>query len=214
MKKSYDYVLFDWDGNIARTLDIWLEACRTVLGNHGIVRTDQEFAASFGAWGRFARDDWKVDIDIVAPEMDAYAAQHLPNVELYPNALLVLQQLDALGKNIALITSSSHTNVSMQLEKYDLMQHFQVIIAGDDVVHHKPHPEPLEKALAALGGEKSRAIMIGDSDKDIGAAVNFGCDSILFYPPEHTKYYELETLQKLKPTYTISDFHDVLDIIK
>ena len=53
--------------------------------------------------------------------------------------------------------------------------------------------------------------MIGDSDKDLGAARNFGIDSILFYPDEHRKFYNLEKLKELEPTFIIEDFKTILD---
>ena len=99
------------------------------------------------------------------------------------------------------------------LDKYNLKSYFDVIIAADDITEHKPHPEPLHKALMLLGGNTAEAIMIGDSDKDIGAAHNAGMDSILFYPTEHTKFYEFEKLEALKPTYIVSDFRDIKKII-
>ncbi len=55
--------------------------------------------------------------------------------------------------------------------------------------------------------------MIGDSDKDLGAANNFGIDSVLFYPPEHKKFYDIEKLKKLRPTYIVSDLRQILEIV-
>lgn len=49
--------------------------------------------------------------------------------------------------------------------------------------------------------------MIGDSDKDLGAARNFGIDSVLFYPAEHKKFYDLEKLKELEPTYFLVCCH-------
>ena len=76
-----------------------------------------------------------------------------------------------------------------------------------------PHPAPLEKALDELNGNKAEAVMIGDSDKDIGAANNAGINSILFYPEAHEKFYDINDLQALKPTHTVADFRDIIDIV-
>jgi pyrophosphatase PpaX len=90
---------------------------------------------------------------------------------------------------------------------------FSAIVAGNEVQHYKPHPEPLEKGLALLGGDKASAIMIGDTDKDIGAANNLGIDSILFYPKEHEKFYDLVELKKHNPTHVVENFKEVLDLV-
>ena len=137
----------------------------------------------------------------------------LPNVELYPDALEVLETLHAADKKLALITSSPHKNINHLLEKYNLTKFFDAIITADDVSHHKPNPEALEKALAHLGGDKQNAVIVGDGDKDIGAAKNADIDSILFYPDEHKKFYDLNKLRKLKPTYIVDDFRKILELV-
>jgi phosphoglycolate phosphatase-like HAD superfamily hydrolase len=55
--------------------------------------------------------------------------------------------------------------------------------------------------------------MIGDSDKDVGAANNMRIDSILFHSSEHKKFYDIEKLRELSPTYIVEDFREVLEIV-
>lgn len=213
MKKSYQYILLDWDGNIAKTLDVWLEAFSIVLSREGMSLSDQEIAASFGAFSTYAKDWGITDIDRVMSEADDEAQRLLPDVELYPDALTTLQKLHENIKKLALVSTSMHKNVDPILRRYNLFSIFDSVIAYDDTTKHKPDPEPLEKALATLGGTKDAAIMIGDSDKDINAASNFGIDSILFYPPEHEKFYKLDWLQSHNPTYTIDYFDQIGSIV-
>ena len=210
---NYQYILLDWDGNLVKTLEIWLEACRIVLEKRDLKLSDEAIAASIGAFTTYMKAWGIKDVEATIIEVDKIAKQKLPNVELYPDALEVLESLQAYGKQLALITTSSHENVTHLLEKYNLSRFFQVIVAGDDVKHHKPDPEPLEMALSRLGGTKAEAVMIGDSDKDIGAANNAGIDSILFYPPEHKKFYKLDTLKLLKPTHIVEDFRQILQLV-
>lgn len=210
MKK---YILLDWDGNLAKTLDIWLDAFRVALEKRGLKLSDAEIAASFGSFTQYM-EAWGVkDVDEAMEEADTLARQSIPNVELYPDALEVLEALHNDGKQLALITTSPHQNIQHLLEKYNMVRLFQVIVSGDDVTHHKPHPEPLEKALELLGGNKQDAIMIGDSDKDLGAAQNAGVDSILFYPPEHKKFYSMADLKLHNPTHIVKDFREILQIV-
>ncbi len=207
------YILLDWDGNLAKTLDVWLDACRIPLEKRGLNLSDEEIATCFGApVKRFG--EWGVsDVETAIEEIEAIAKANLSDAALYPDALEVLEQLEKDGKRMALITTSKHDFVKHLLDKYDMTHYFDVIIAGDDVTHHKPHPEPIEKALNALGGNKDDAVMIGDSDKDIGAAQNAGVDSILFFPPEHTKFYKLEDLKLSKPVHIVEDFRQILQIV-
>lgn len=178
MKK---YILLDWDGNLAKTLDVWIEACCAPLQKRGLNLTDEEIATCFGIpFERFT--EWGIeDVDTAIGEMDALAATLLPEVALYPDAVFVLEELKKQGKKMALITTSLRDNVITLLDKYNLHGYFDVVMAYEDTVEHKPHPEPLEKALMALEGSKEEAIMIGDTGNDIVAATSAGIDSILFF---------------------------------
>lgn len=211
--KTYNYILLDWDGNLAKTLDLWLDVSRIVLNKRGLRLSDEKIATSFGGFTRYWKDWGILDVEAAIAEADALAQQKLPDVELYPDALEVLETLHNEGKHLALITSSPHKNVDHLLEKYNLTGFFTAIIAADDVNHHKPHPEALEKALAQLGGDKQHAVIIGDGDKDIDAAKNAGIDSILFYPDAHKKFYDIAKLRQLGPTHIVDDFRQILRLV-
>jgi HAD superfamily hydrolase (TIGR01549 family) len=213
-KKKYDYILLDWDGNIAKTLQIWLEGCREVLLKYGHDLSDKEIGASFGAFTDLAERLNIPDSHKLMQEADEISSRKLPEAELYPNAIEVLEHFRKLKKPMALITSSSHGHIEPILKKYNLLDFFEVIITGEDVINRKPHPEPILKAIEALGATKESSLMIGDSDKDIGAANNAKVDCILFYPKEHKKFYNYNYLKSMKPRYTVEDFTAIKQIIK
>lgn len=212
--KNYQFVLFDWDGNLAKTLDIWLLATRAPLEKRGIQVSDRTIGIQ--CFGRPIEGYTELgikDIDAAITEMDQLAKKLMPEVELYPDALFVLETLKKQRKQTALITTSQRDKVLHLLDKYNIHNFFDVVITSEDTTHHKPHPEPLNKALEKLGGNKENAVMIGDSDKDIGAANNANIDSILFYPDAHEKFYDLDDLQKLKPTHTVRDLRQIIGIV-
>jgi len=211
--KPYKYILLDWDGNIAKTLDVWLEAIRLVLDKRGVKRTDHEIGTSFGALA-LQLEIWGIsDVDEAITEAFMHATALMPAVELYPDALEVLEYLHDIGKKLALITTSGHIELDELVDKYDLWRLFSIVVTGDDVTHHKPHAEPIEAALELLGGNKDEAIMIGDSDKDLGSAKNADVGSILFFPAEHHRFYDIAKLRAQKPTYVVEDFREIMKII-
>lgn len=213
MAKAYNYILLDWDGNLARTLHLWLEAYRIVLAEEGYFPTDKEIGASFGHVTSYFSELGIKNAAEVYARADAIGRQKLPDIELYPDALEVLNYFKDTNKKTALITSSKQENIDPLLEKYDIRHLFDVTITRFDVENQKPHPESIEKALILLDGIKDEAIIIGDSDKDVLAGINSGIDSILFYPPEHELFYELDELRTHNPTYVVHDFRDIMNII-
>lgn len=211
---KYRYILLDWDGNLAKTLDMWLTATRIPLDNRGIKVSDKIISTQ--CFGRPAEGYMELgvkDVYRAVDEMNILAKSMLPEVELYPDALFVLEELKNAGRKTALITTSPRANVAHLLDKYNLHHFFDVVIAQEDTKRHKPDPEPLERALRLLGGNKQEAVMIGDSDKDIDAGNNAKVDSILFYPEAHEKFYNLAALKCLNPTYIVRDFREIIDII-
>lgn len=212
--KSYQYILLDWDGNLAQTLHIWLDATHAPLSRRGLDVSDELVVKHcFGRPIEGFAELGVTDVDVAIEEMNVRANELLPDVELYPDALYTLEALQKKGKKTALITTSLRENVMPALDKYDVHQFFDVVITNEDTTHHKPHPEPLERALVLLGGNAEEAIMIGDSDKDIDAATNANMDSILFFPDEHKKFYRIEELQDLEPTHVVENFREVISIV-
>lgn len=210
----YSTILFDWDGCLARTLHVWLRAYHKAYASYGIQVTDRQVGAGFGdgqaqhRYGVPAEDNLKY-----MTELRDHARELMDEVTLYDGASDLLTALRRSGKKLGLITSSSRTVLSGTLERLELTDAFDVIVTVEDVKAHKPHPEPLEKALDALGVEKSGAVMIGDSDKDVLAARNTGIDSILVFPDEHDLFYDRDDLLALRPTHVCSSLIEIASIL-
>ena len=211
--KQYQYILLDWDGNLAKTLDIWLDALRIPLEKRGYFLSDEEIGANFDIFKeRFEAQGYGCATAII-DEATAIAARNIPSVELYPDVLEVLESLHKSHKQLALITTSLHEQIDPLLKRHGMLHLFDAVVCGDDVEYPKPHAGPIKKALAELQGDPERAVMIGDSEKDINAATNAGIDSILFYPREHKKFHNIQHLRQLKPTFVIQDFREILRIV-
>lgn len=211
--KPYDFILLDWDGNLAKTLDLWLNVFVQVLDEEGLHPSVEEITSSFGKTQELFERLGIKDPAGMYDRADAIGRQKLPEVELYPDALEVLEYFKDHGKATALITSSNRVNVAGLLDHYGMQNLFDVFIAREDVAQQKPHPEGLLLAMQRLGADPTRTVMIGDSDKDIGAAANAGVDSILFYPPEHKKFYDLAMLKQLRPTHVVDDFRQIMELV-
>ncbi|MFE0510079.1 HAD family hydrolase [Streptomyces sp. NPDC058964] len=78
----------------------------------------------------------------------------------------------AVGSRMAVTSNNSPRAVQMYLEKRDLLACFTPHIYGrpEDLRRLKPDPDCLNRALAAMGADPSRAVMIGDAPTDFTAA--------------------------------------------
>jgi len=211
--KSYQYILLDWDGNLARTTQIWVNSTIIVLERNKYKHNKQQVLKGLSDLHTFLLELGIKNVEETVEEIRAEVHKLLPGVELYPDALYVLETMKSRSKQLALITTSHRHLINPVLKRFNLTNLFEVVVTRDDVSKPKPHPEPLENAIKQLGASKDQTIMIGDSGADIAAANNAEVDSILFFPPEHERFHDIDKLKEHKPTYIVSDFRHILDII-
>jgi len=100
---------------------------------------------------------------------DAYARRDSALTTLLPGALEMLERYSAAGVRLAIVTNKLQDATEAVLAHFDIARFFDVVI-GDGTVARKPAPDMLLQALAVLDVRPSRALMVGDSPADIGAA--------------------------------------------
>ena len=212
--KNYKYYLFDWDGCLAKTLDVWLESYRQVFNKVGLNPSDVEIAHHFGDhqyfenFGLSYKEAKTRDLEVVT-----IARELLKEVQLYENAYELIAFLKEGGHKLAIVSSSSKDILGTGIRHNGIHGMVDAIVDGDDVKNHKPHPEPLELAMSLVGGLHQSTVMVGDSRKDLEAATNFGVDSVLMYPGRHSVFYGIETLRSYNPTYEFEDFKQFLSAL-
>jgi pyrophosphatase PpaX len=177
----YRTVLFDLDGTVidsgAAILASFHHATQTVLGRR---YEDDVIMASVGGHGirrqMAAFDEDRVD-DLIA----AYRAHNMElyrDIRLFPGLEPVLAQLRDEGRRLGVVTVKSRITVDLTFQLLPLGEYFDVVVNGDDVTEHKPHPEGLELALERYGAPAATAAYVGDSPFDLQAAKAAGIGSI------------------------------------
>lgn len=210
--QQYEYLLFDWDGTLAKTLDIWFDKLRESLKAHGHFIDDAEIGANYADFKQRFELQGFTELDPIINQAMAESNKAIPKVELYPDTLETLVQLHQASKKLALVTASEHHQIDPLLQKYSLIEVFDAVVCGDDTAQLKPHPEPLEKAMKLLGAQASETLMVGDSENDILAAKNAGIDSALFYPPSHQAFHNFDALKALEPNHIIANLREIIHL--
>lgn len=190
-----------------------MEALRDTLQKHGYTFTDQEIGADYELFRSRFSHLGNDTLDRIINEALALSDKNILTVKLYENNIEAFTQLRQANKHLGIVTTSAHHLIEQLLDKHNMTQLFDVIVGGDDVVNQKPHAEPIIKAIDALAAEKSKTVMVGDSDKDILSAHAAGIDSILFYPPEHAIFHDSVYLRSLEPTFTVKSYRDLDDLL-
>lgn len=185
---SFDLVGFDLDGTLADTgLDLAMAVnhalalidkpplpdptIRSFVGR-GVRRTLERSLAAEGA-------DEPGLVDRLLPAMlDHYAANIAVHSRPYPGLVAALDGLAAQGVRLAVCTNKREGLARALLGELGLVDRFAAIIGGDSLGGvMKPDPAPVLAMIEQAGG--GRAIFVGDSDNDHGAAAAAGIPCIL-----------------------------------
>lgn len=113
--------------------------------------------------------------------------------------------LEELGKrfDLGIVTSRIRFGIDEIFKLRPIEKYFDVVISFDDCLNHKPHPEPLQKALQKLKLSPAEAIYIGDSDTDIIAASAIDMPSIHLSEAKHELTH-----------HQVFDFDEIVNAIK
>ncbi len=215
---KYKYILFDWDGCLIKTLDLWLKVNKEIAIKYGADLTflsDRKFVEiSFGKWEKGFSDLGIKDAKHACKEAVTKFLEDVDLLKMYPSATQLLDELVKKNFKLALHTSSYRAWIEKPFRKFAMTRYFKVVVAKDDVIKGKPDPEVIIKALKLLGGNKKEALIVGDSDHDILAGNNAGVDTCLFYPKSNHKFYANNFLSKTKPDYTITELKELLKVVQ
>ncbi len=91
-------------------------------------------------------------------------------VATFPGMSECLFELVRRGSRLAIVTTKPRESALRHLQSQGLTHLFEVVVAGDQCVNLKPHPEPFLKALEELGVDSAEAVGVGDSEHDIRSA--------------------------------------------
>jgi len=214
LKMKYSAVIFDWDGTLGMTLHIWLEAYKSELKNLGIELSDQTIIEDFFYEHKKTATKYpNIDFDPYIEKVRKYMISHAPLMKLYSGVNETLEKLQTRGIVLALVSSSPRKLLEEVLELTGLSKFFSAISGFDDIMKHKPDPEPFLYIMEIAKLDPKTTIILGDSPHDIIAAKAAGIDSCLFLPPENKIFYDFDQLKKTNPNYSIETLEEFLELI-
>ncbi|MEE2764390.1 MAG: phosphoglycolate phosphatase [Pseudomonadota bacterium] len=182
--------LFDLDGtlvdsapDLAAAIDQMLEHLgRTPVGIERVREWVGNGASILVRRALAGRSDWepaepKDDAlfnDALAIFFHAYDQINGRHAVVYDGVEACLEQLQAHGCKLAVVTNKPEQFVAPLLEQMGLDHWFDLSVGGDTLPVKKPDPTPLLHAMETLGGTRGTTVMVGDSAADINAALAAG----------------------------------------
>jgi len=181
---ALQWVLFDLDGTLADTepgLRAALNLLRHERGLHPLGSAAVRPCVSGGS-----RALLQLGLGVCreeAPQLlgrffELYADEAVAGSRLFPGIDAALRTLEQHGLAWGVVTNKPGRFARPILAALGLQQRCACLVAGDDVAHAKPAPDPLLAACRMLGGKPHEGIYVGDARNDAVAAARAGMRSL------------------------------------
>jgi HAD superfamily hydrolase (TIGR01509 family) len=166
-------VIFDCDGTLVDSEPLSGETWRRVTRPYGYEITDEDLASVVGfpylrTHAFFAQRAGLPAPEALLPELNEVLFALIDErLEVFPDAIAAVQDLQARGVAIAVASSSVRERLNYTLARAGLA--FAVTIAGDEVEHGKPAPDMFLRAAERLGLPPERCVVVEDSPPGVAA---------------------------------------------
>jgi HAD superfamily hydrolase (TIGR01509 family) len=173
-------VLFDMDGLLIDTEPVWFAVETQILAELGASWLPDDHARLVGSALPVAaefiagRAGGSVTGEYVAQLLLERMREPLRTATVLPGVRDLIAELDHVGIPRALVSSSYRVLVEAALAGLAPLT-FDAVVAGDEVTHHKPHPEPYLLAASMLDLDPSDCVALEDSPRGADSASAAGC---------------------------------------
>ena len=211
-------IIFDFDGTLCDTRSNIIIAFRATMAHLGLeIRDEETCGATIGLTLRDGFksmypdfDDAKIDYCVETYRQIFAERRKELMPDLFPGVKETLEALRKRGHWMTIATSRLTDSLMLFMRHHGIDHYFEYAVGSDSVTHHKPHPEPALKTLAALNIAPSEAIMVGDMPVDIAMAHNAGIRAIGVDYGNATR----EELEAAEADWIVDSITKILEIIK
>ena len=208
-------VLFDLDGTLIDSVRLILDSYHHTLATHGLpARSDEEWLRGVGTPLTTQFAEWRDDRGTVEAMIATYREYNLKHhdrmVTVYPGIVDAVRGIRETGARTGLVTSKNRLGAMRGLTLVRLEAMMDVMVCADEVTNPKPHPEPVERAMALLGADPATTVYVGDSIHDMqsGRAAGVRTVAVLWGP------FGRSHLEGAKPDYWVETPGELVELVK
>ncbi|WP_080873324.1 pyrophosphatase PpaX [Oceanobacillus timonensis] len=203
-------ILFDLDGTLINTNELIRASFEHTFDTFDMHFTPEEIKNLNGPplQETFYDINPELSEQMVSVYREFNMGEHDRYVEAFPDVYETINKLYDKGITLGIVSTKIKKTVMMGLELTGLTDFFSVIITYDDVVHKKPDPEPVEKAIRLLDATPETTLMVGDNFHDIVSGQRAGTQTAAVSWSEKTEDF----LKNYHPTYYLDTMQDLLTV--
>lgn len=210
----YPTALFDLDGTLIDSIGLIVDSCHHTFATFGLPRRrDEEHIQGIGTPLAAQFAPWAPDAATLEAMIATYRSYNLEHhdsrVRAYPGIARAMEALRAEGIRIGLVTSKIRPTAQRGLRAAGLDGIMEVMVCAEDTQNHKPHREPVDRALTQLGAAPDATIFVGDSVHDMraGRAAAVPTAAALWGP------FPRADLAATEPTHWLTSPDDILAVV-
>jgi phosphoglycolate phosphatase len=208
-------LVFDLDGTLADTAGDLVATLNIILareGLAGIAVPEARPMVGGGARALIQRglsahgiklSESRVD-EMLADFLAYYEAHVADETVLFPGVARALDRFEAAGFAFAVCTNKVEYASILLLTALGLAGRFRAICGKDTFAVSKPDGDALLQTIARAGGDRGRAVMVGDSRMDVDTARNAGIPIVAV-----NFGYTNEPVDSFKPDRVIGHFDEL-----
>jgi HAD superfamily hydrolase (TIGR01509 family) len=184
-------VVFDVDGVLVQSEELWDRARRELAADAGIAWPDGATEAMMGMsspeWSRYVAEEVGVPLApqainaAVLARVEGWYRERLPWIGGAREALLRIAE----RWPVALATSSNREIVDLVIGEGGLGDAVRVSVSSEEVAAGKPAPDVYLEAVRRLGADPRRSVAIEDSTNGLLSAAAAGLGVIAIPNPAH-----------------------------
>lgn len=179
MKHQFQTVIFDFDYTLADSSRGVIECINFALDELGLPTVSAELARQtigLSLSETFLKLTGRQD------NSDEFARLFIKRADeimvdmtiLFDSSAGIAKLLKRQGVALGIVSTKFRRRIEAILKRENLLNLFDVIIGGEDVLEYKPDPKGLLKALEKLGSTPSSSLYVGDSVTDAETATRAG----------------------------------------
>jgi len=180
---TFEAVLWDLDGTLLDSIALILESYRHTLAAHGLpAHSDADVLSGLGTTLEHQFERWGYGDSkeaLIQTYVEHNLLVHDELVQPCAGVKEIVLALRERGVPQGLVTSKRRRGGEKGLRALGLDGCFAIEIYGDEVDHAKPHPEPVQRALAALELSATPEVtFVGDATHDVEAGRAAGVHTV------------------------------------
>jgi HAD superfamily hydrolase (TIGR01549 family) len=181
--REYSLYIFDFDNTLFDTSYGIRAILSRALPSVGVEYDDSMFPRFVGMTMEQVFDEFVKDESKRKKFYKEFKAAVRSDVYLtakpFPETEAVLKELKSRGKRIGIASGKRKYKIEKLMKRDGLGGIAEVVIGYDETRLHKPHPDPILRAMSFFDVPAEETVYVGDSPHDPIAAKSAGVDSVI-----------------------------------